>query len=97
MSVLGEKGWMRFQFPFAHARPTACRLELGDDTSVGAFPTQVFDFEAANHYLLEVERFSRLLLGESVPTWPIEDSLDILRTIEAIFESTRKGGWQTLE
>jgi predicted dehydrogenase len=97
MSVLGEKGWMRFQFPFAHARPTACRLELGDETSVGAFPTHVFEFEAANQYLLEVERFSRFLLGESVPTWPIEDSLDILRTIEAIFESARTGQWQLLE
>ena len=96
LSVLGEKGWMRFQFPFAHARPTACQIELGDDTSIGAFPTQIFKFEAANQYLLEVERFSKLLLGESVPRWPIEDSLDILRTIEAIFESARTGQWQAL-
>ena len=87
---------MRFQFPFAHARPTACQIELGDDTSIGAFPTQIFKFEAANQYLLEVERFSKLLLGESVPRWPIEDSLDILRTIEAIFESARTGQWQAL-
>jgi predicted dehydrogenase len=97
MSVLGEKGWLRFQFPFAHARPTACRLELGDESSVGAFPTRTFDFDATNQYLLEVERFSKLLLGESVPAWRIEDSLDILRTIEAIFESARTGRWQALE
>jgi predicted dehydrogenase len=97
MSVLGEKGWLRFQFPFAHARPTACRLELGDETSVGAFATQTFDFEPANQYVLEVERFSRQLLGDSVASWRIEDSLDILRTIEAIFESTRTGRWQALE
>jgi predicted dehydrogenase len=52
--------------------------------------------KAANQYLLEVERFSKLLLGESVPRWPIEDSLDTLRTIEAIFESARTGQWQAL-
>jgi predicted dehydrogenase len=84
----------RFQFPFAHARPTACQIELGDDTSVGAFPTRII--KAANQYLLEVERFSKLLLGESVPRWPIEDSLDTLRTIEAIFESAPTGQWQAL-
>jgi predicted dehydrogenase len=71
--------------------------ELGDETSVGAFPTRTFDFEAANQYLLEVEHFSKVLLGESVPTWPIEDSLDILRTIEALFESARTGQWQAPE
>jgi predicted dehydrogenase len=97
MSVLGEKGWLRFEFPFAHARPTACRLEFGDETSVGAFPTRTFDFAAVNQYVLQVERFSRLLLGESVSTWPIEDSLDTLRTLEAIFESARTGGWQALD
>jgi len=43
-----------------------------------------------------VERFSRLLLGHSVPSWPIEDALHTLRTIEALFASGRQDGWQTL-
>jgi len=95
-SVLGSKGWLRLNFGYAHARPTACQLEVGDDSSVGSFPTATYTFEPANHYLLEVERFSRLLLGQSVPSWPIEDSLNILRTIEALFSSARKDGWETL-
>ena len=39
---------------------------------------------------------SRLLLGEAVPSWPIEDSLDIVRTTEALIESARTGHWQSL-
>ena len=74
-SVLGSQGWMRMNFGFAHARPAACRMEVGDASSAGAFPTATYTFEPVNHYLLQVERFSRLLLGELVPSWPIVDTL----------------------
>ena len=96
LSVLGSKGWLRMNFAFAHARPTACSIEVGDASSVGAFPTATYTFEPVNHYLLQVERFSRLLLGQNVPSWPIEDAANTLRTIEALFASARQDGWQTL-
>jgi predicted dehydrogenase len=96
LSVLGGTGWLRFDFPYAQARPSACRIELGDATSVGAVPTTTYSFEPVNQYTLQIERFSRRLLGQAVPSWPIEDALDTLRTIEALFESARGGGWQVL-
>jgi predicted dehydrogenase len=96
LSVLGGAGWLRFDFPYAHARPSACRIELGDASSVGAFPTESFHFEPVNQYTLQIERFSRRLLGEAVPSWPIEDALNTARTIEALFESARSGCWQDL-
>ena len=83
-------------FAFAHARPTASLLEVGDASSVGAFPTATYTFEPVNHYLLQVERFSRLLLGQQVPSWPIEDAANTLRIIEALFASARQDGWQTI-
>ena len=94
-TVLGSQGWLRMNFGFAHARPTACQIEVGDNTSVGSFPSATYTFKPANHYLLQVERFSRLLLGQPVPSWPIEDALHTLRTIEALFASARQNGWQT--
>jgi predicted dehydrogenase len=96
LSVLGSDGWLRCDFPFAQARPTACHLETGDVTSVGSLPTATFSFEPVNQYALQVERFSRHLLGDAVATWPIEDSLGTLRAIEAIFASARHGRWQSL-
>ncbi len=93
-SLLASQGWLRLNFGFAHARPTACQLEVGDQSSVGAFPTQTHHFEPADHYLLQAERFSRLLLGQPVASWPIEDALHTLHTIEALFASARHGGWQ---
>jgi len=96
LTVLGAKGWLRFDFPCAHARPHACSIDLGDAQTVGSFPTTTFKFEPVNQYARQVERFSRLILGEKVPSWPIEDSLRILRTIESLFESARTSAWVSL-
>jgi len=95
-SVLGSDGWLRCDFPYAQGRPTACRVYVGDNTSHGAFETIAYDFEPVNQYTLQVERFSRYLRGEAVPSWPIEDSLTTLRIIEALFASAALGQWQDL-
>ena len=97
LTILCARGWLRFSFPYSQVRPAPCRIELGDSSSVGASPTQTFSFEPANQFALQAERFSRRLLGEPVASWPIEESFDTLRTIEALFESARCDHWQPLE
>jgi predicted dehydrogenase len=94
LTVLGARGWLRLNFPFAQARPVVCHIEVGDEQSVGAVPTTVHEFPPANQYALQIERFSRRVLGANVPAWPIEDALATLQTIEAIFASARDGAWQ---
>jgi predicted dehydrogenase len=96
LSVLGANGWLRFTFPFAQARPTACRIELGDHGSVGSLPTSTYEFLPVNQYLEQVERFSRLLLGHPVISWPIEDALATTRIIEALLVSAASSIWQPL-
>jgi predicted dehydrogenase len=94
--ILCARGWLRFNYPYSQLRPTACRMELGDHSGVGALATETFDFEPVDLFALQGERFSRLLLGDKVPAWPIEGSLDVLQTIESIFVSAKSGGWQDL-
>jgi predicted dehydrogenase len=96
LTILGGTGWIRFDFPYAHARPPPCSVEIGDASTVGSLPNMTFEFPPMNHYALEVDRFSRLLLGHAVPSWPIEDAVHTLRTIEALFESARQSAWQSL-
>jgi predicted dehydrogenase len=95
-SVLGSQGWLRCDFPFAHGRPAACRVMLGDAGSHGNVATQEWTFDPVNQYALQTERFSRFLRGEPVPSWPIEDALRTMRIVEALFRSAASGGWQDL-
>lgn len=95
-SILASDGWLRCDFPYAHGRPTGCHVYVGDTGSVGNFPTSTFSFEPVNQYTLQIERFSRYLLGERVAAWPIEDALTTLRIVEALFESARGGQWRSV-
>jgi predicted dehydrogenase len=95
-SVLASNGWLRCDFPYAHGRPTACHVFVGDATSFGNVPTATYEFEPVNQYTLQAERFSRFLMGDRVPCWPIEDARTTLRVIEALFASARSGQWQSL-
>lgn len=95
-SILGSNGWLRANFPYAQARPTACRVEVGDETSVGAFASEFHDFPAVNQYALQIERFSALVRGENVRHCPIEDSLTTLEVIKAAFRAARDDCWVNL-
>ena len=89
--ALGTNGWIRLTFPFAHGRPTPCRVEVGDTTSAGAYPTSTHEFPPLNQYQLQADRFSRFVLGQQVPAGPLEDARDTARTINALFASARNG------
>jgi hypothetical protein len=91
--VLGSDGWLRMDYPLAQAQPTRCHIFIGDASSFGGFETSTVSFEPVNQYMLQAERFSRFLLGEPVPTWPIEDARSTLQIIDALFESARKDRW----
>lgn len=86
-SVLGDDGWLSADFPFAHARPTACRLSIGDSQTVGQIASTVRSYEPVDQYRLQVERFSRAIRGEAAAAWPIEDALLTLRVIEAVLQA----------
>lgn len=94
-TVLGSRGWLGCDFPYAHGRPTACHVFVGDERSAGSLPTRTWTFEPVNQYALQFERFSRSVLGERVPSWPVEDASTTLRVIEALFASAREGRWKT--
>lgn len=96
LSIPGSLGWLRADFPYAQARPTQCPLFIGDSSSVGGFATSTHEFPPVNQYALQIERFSRHLLGESVHTWPIEDSRLTPQVSEALFASARSHAWASL-
>lgn len=86
-SILGTDGWLRMSFPYAHARPIPCAVEIGDASSVGANPTSVHKFQPMNQYARQIARFSTLVAGGDARHWPIEDSLTTLTIIEALFSA----------
>jgi len=92
--IVGSKGWLRAEFPFSHSIPSACRLFIGRDKSIGTKPAREIEFPVLNQYALQGERFSRLVRGEAVEQHPLEGAIANMRVIDALFRSARNGGWE---
>jgi hypothetical protein len=87
--VLGATGWLRLDYPLAPALPQESHIFVGDEQSYGGFDTSTLTPST-----LQGERFSRYLLGDDVPTWPIETALSTLRIVDALFRSARSNQWE---
>lgn len=92
-SILFSHGWLRSTFPYAQARPVESWLEIGDQHSVGANPTTRELFPPVNQYALQIDRFSRLVQGEAVKSWSLEDTLLSITIIERLFRSAEEESW----
>ena len=92
-SILFSHGWLRATFPYAQAKPVESWLETGDESSVGANPTTRELFPPVNQYALQIDRFSRLVQGEPVRSWSLDDTLLSITIIEGLFRSAEEESW----
>jgi predicted dehydrogenase len=94
--LIGDKGWARMDFPFAHAVPTACHLFIGGAGSIGSRPTREIAFPAVNQYTLQAERFSALVRGAKVPSFPVELGIANMRVLDALRRSGESRTWENV-
>ena len=96
VEIIGSKDWIRAEYPFAHIRPTPCRLFVGDETSLGAMQARSIAFEAVNQYTLRGDRIAQRIRGRDVPDWPLETAVANMAVIDALFGSAASGRWETV-
>ncbi|NBB52205.1 Gfo/Idh/MocA family oxidoreductase [Rhizobium sp. CRIBSB] len=94
--VVGERGWLRAEFPFSHSTASPCSVFLGDELSRGSIPTHEERFPVVNQYQLQAERFSRLVRGLPAEPWPIENGVANMRVLDALFRSGTSGHWEVI-
>lgn len=87
LGLIAERGWARMDFPYAHPVPSPCHIFIGNDKSIGQKHAREIAFEAVNQYALQGERFSRLVRGENVPSFPIELAIANMRVLDAVRRS----------
>ena len=96
LEIVGTKGWIRSDYPFAHAAPSSCTLFIGDNQSVGAKSARSIQFDPVNQYTLQGDRFSQRIRGVDTVPRPLEHTLENMLTIEALHRSLRSGQWEAV-
>lgn len=96
IEIIGTSGWIRSDYPFAHATPSSCKLFIGDGTCVGAKPAISIHFDPVNQYTLQGDQFSKRVRGLSTAGRTLEDTLANMGALEALHRSIESGKWEKL-
>ncbi len=95
VTIAGAAGRIEVQVPFNAPidRPSKITVDSGVDL-VGS-GARVEEFATCDQYTLQGDAFSRAILGEEKPEYPIEDAIANMRVIDACFRSAKSGRWET--
>jgi predicted dehydrogenase len=91
VNIFGDGGRVEIEIPFNAPTDRPCRMwhQRGDQVKEIVLPV-------ANQYTIQGDLFSQAVLsGTPVPT-PLEDAVNNMKVIEAVFRSDSRGGWVTL-
>jgi predicted dehydrogenase len=94
VQILGTKGRVEIEIPFNAKPDEPSRILIDDGSDLGGSKIVVETVPACNQYTLQGDDFSRVVLGEKAPDWPIEDAIANMRVIDAIFRSAKSGRWE---
>jgi predicted dehydrogenase len=88
VNIFGEKGVIEIEIPFNTPPDKPTRLWLNTTEK-----TEEITFDICDQYTIQGDLFSKAILDNvQVPT-PIEDALNNMLVIEAVFKSSESGEW----
>jgi predicted dehydrogenase len=94
MQFFGTKGRIEIEIPFNAPvdRPTRIFVDDGRDVFGGGVTTETFPI--CDQYGIQGDAFSRAVRGEGEVPVPIEDAIQNMAVIEAVFRSGESGKWE---
>ena len=95
VQIFGTRGRLEVEIPFNAPPDRPCRLFMDDGTRLGE-PPQVIELPVANQYTLQGDLFSLAVRKRSQPSYPLEDSVQNMRVIDAIRRAAASGRWESL-
>ena len=93
VEVLGTKARLEIVIPFNAPADMPTAITIDNGTTMDGSLSRREILPACDQYTEEAEAFALAVLGEKPLPWGIEDAIQNMRTLDAIFESEKKGGW----
>jgi predicted dehydrogenase len=94
MHFLGTSGRVEIEIPWNAPNDRPCRIFISD---VQGATTKVEEFPIIDQYTIQGDEFSRAVRGEREVPVPVEDAIQNMAVIEAIFKAADSGKWERPE
>lgn len=91
VNILGTTGRVEIEIPFNAPNDRPCKIWHQHDGKI-----EEILFDTVDQYMLQGELFSQAILNDMPVFTPLEDAVNNMRVIEAIFESNSSNAWVTL-
>ncbi len=96
VQIFGTKGRVEVEIPFNAPPDRPCRIFLDNGADVFGSGIKTEEFAVCDQYTIQGDAFSQAVRqGGEVPT-PLEDSLQNMQVIEALFRSAQENSWAPL-
>jgi predicted dehydrogenase len=94
VQAFGTRGRIEVEIPFNAPPDRPCRLFVDDGRDVFGGGLETVTLEVCDQYRIQGDLFSRAVRGEGELAVPLEDAVDNMRVIDAIFRSAASGRWE---
>ncbi|MBV8565475.1 MAG: Gfo/Idh/MocA family oxidoreductase [Methylobacteriaceae bacterium] len=97
VQICGTKGRIEIEVPFNAPHDRPCRIFIDREGDRFGSGVAAEEMPTCDQYTLQGDAFSRIVLGEEEPEYPIEDAVMNMRIIDAFFRSARNGSWESIQ
>jgi predicted dehydrogenase len=94
MQILGTKGRIEVEIPFNAPPDKPCRIFVDDGSALGDASAREESFPVCDQYAIQGDLFSEAIRSGKPPEFPLENAVQNMRIIDAIFRSAKTGGWE---
>jgi predicted dehydrogenase len=94
MQILGTKGRIEVEIPFNAPPDKPCRIFVDDGSALGDASAKEEAFPVCDQYGIQGDLFSEAIRSGKPPEFPLENAVQNMRIIDAIFRSAKAGGWE---
>ena len=95
MQFFGTRGRLEVLIPFNAPPDKSIRIMIDDGSDLRGGAIEIKEFPVCDQYEIQGELFSQAILQNMPQPIPLEDAVENMAVIDAIFRSAESGRWET--
>lgn len=96
IQLVGERGRIEIVIPFNAPQGATTQIRLDDGRALDGAGINTQTVAESDQYQLQGEAFSAAVRGDIALPYGVEDAVQNMRIIDALYASERQGGWVSL-